>query len=72
MQFPADMPKSARIAAVCQREISALAVRVAGCACSVERSRLLRQQRETQQLLNFALNQEDYQGWLKEPQTTNY
>jgi len=71
MRFTADTPNSARIAAVCQQELANLATSLSECTSSIERSKLLRDKLDTERLLDFALNQKDYQTWFMAQETVS-
>jgi hypothetical protein len=61
---PSAAPKSVRIAAVCEREIAAITARIAACSQPGTRTRLLRERADIQQLLEFAVAQDDYKAWI--------
>ncbi|WP_188644610.1 hypothetical protein [Tsuneonella deserti] len=58
----ASASKSARIAAVCEREITAITARLETCLDSDDRTRLLRERANIRQLLDFAVRQADCQS----------
>ncbi len=60
---PEIAPKSARIAAVCEREIAAITARLGTCRDADGRTKLLRERADIRQLLDFAVRQEDYTAW---------
>lgn len=59
-----DAPNSARIAAVCEREIAAITARIVACSDADGRTSLLRERADIRQLLDFAVRQRDYAAWV--------
>ena len=59
-------PKSARIAAVCEREIGSLTGKIELCVGDDERTRLLRARADIRLLLAFATSQQDYAAWVRD------